>query len=314
MRKACGVERTRRTKRAGLVALLGLTAVLVSGCSTDEVVRFGWPEGITPQAERMRELWSWSVITALAVGVVVWGLIFWTTTFHRKKEGSPEFPRQTQYNLPLEIVYTIIPFLMVAVLFYFTVITQNFVDKKIANPDVEINVTAFQWNWDFSYPGQTTPDGADVSTIGSSSEIPLLVVPTNKTVQFTLSSQDVIHGFYVPELLFKRDVFPRPERNNTENVFQVQVEKQGAFVGRCTEMCGQYHSMMNFELRALPDDVYQQYIGLRTTMNTATAAPYTAAEALAKINCGDLCSPVATTTHPFNTNTTARSASVAAGQ
>ncbi|UZJ26617.1 cytochrome c oxidase subunit II [Rhodococcus antarcticus] len=314
MRKAWGVERTRRTKRAGLVALLGLTAVLVSGCSTAEVVRFGWPEGITPQAERMRELWSWSVITALAVGVVVWGLIFWTTTFHRKKEGAPEFPRQTQYNLPLEIVYTIIPFLMVAVLFYFTVITQNFVDKKIANPDVEVNVTAFQWNWDFSYPGHTTPDGQDVSTIGSSTEIPLLVVPTNKTVQFTLSSQDVIHGFYIPEMLFKRDVFPRPERNDTDNVFQVQVEKQGAFVGRCTEMCGQYHSMMNFELRAVPDDVYQQYLSLRTTMNPATAAPYTAAEALTKINCGDLCSPVATTTHPFNTDTTARSASVAEGQ
>ena len=307
------MERTRRTKRAGLVVLLGLTTVLVSGCSTDEVVRFGWPEGITPQAARMRELWSWSVITALAVGVIVWGLIFWTTTFHRKKEGSPEFPRQTQYNLPLEIVYTIIPFLMVAVLFYFTVITQTFVDKKIANPDVKVNVTAFQWNWDFSYPGQTTPDGQDVNTIGSSSEIPLLVVPTGKIVQFTLASQDVIHGFYVPEFLFKRDVFPRPERNNTDNVVQIgPIQQQGAFVGRCTEMCGTYHSMMNFELRAVPDGVYQQYIGLRTTTNPATNVAYTASEALSKIGCGDLCSPVATTTHPFNTNTSVKSASTVA--
>ena len=307
------MERTRRTKRAGLVVLLGLTTVLVSGCSTDEVVRFGWPEGITPQAARMRELWSWSVITALAVGVIVWGLIFWTTTFHRKKEGSPEFPRQTQYNLPLEIVYTIIPFLMVAVLFYFTVITQTFVDKKIANPDVKVNVTAFQWNWDFSYPGRTTPDGQDVNTIGSSSEIPLLVVPTGKIVQFTLASQDVIHGFYVPEFLFKRDVFPRPERNNTDNVVQIgPIQQQGAFVGRCTEMCGTYHSMMNFELRAVPDGVYQQYIGLRTTTNPATNVAYTASEALSKIGCGDLCSPVATTTHPFNTNTSVKSASTVA--
>jgi len=288
--------------------------ILVSGCSAGEVVRFGWPEGITPQAARMRELWTWSVITALAVGVIVWGLIFWTTTFHRKKKGSPEFPRQTQYNLPLEIVYTVVPFLMVAVLFYFTVITQNYVDKKVANPDVSVDVTAFQWNWQFAYPGQTTPDGQNVATVGSSTQIPLLVVPTGKVVQFTLASRDVIHGFYIPEFLFKRDVFPRPERNNTDNVFQVTIDRQGAFVGRCTEYCGSYHSSMNFELRAVSQDVYDQYIALRKQNNPDTAVPYTAAEALAKLGCGALCSPVATTTTPLNTARDARSATVAEGK
>ncbi len=294
--------------------MLALTTVLVSGCSADEVLRFGWPTGVTPQAARMRELWTWSVITALAVGVIVWGLIFWTTTFHRKKKGSPDFPRQTQYNLPLEIVYTVVPFLMVAVLFYFTVITQNFVDKKVTNPDVSVNVTAFQWNWEFSYPGNTTPDGRDVATTGSSAQIPLLVVPAGKVVQFTLASRDVIHGFYVPEFLFKRDVFPRPERNNTDNVFQVTIDREGAFVGRCTEFCGAYHSMMNFELRAVSPGVYDSYIALRTQSNPATNAPYTAADALAKIGCGDLCGPVATTTTPFNTAADARSATVAGGK
>ncbi|MEO6898849.1 MAG: cytochrome c oxidase subunit II [Mycobacteriaceae bacterium] len=288
------------TKRVGLVVLLGLTMFGVSGCSTDEVLRFGWSEGITPQAARMRELWTWSVIAALIVGIIVWGLIFWTTTFHRKKPGSPEFPRQTQYNLPLEIFYTVVPFIMVAVLFYFTVTTQNFVQKKIPNPDVKVNVTAFQWNWDFSYPGHTTPDGQDVSTTGTSDVIPLLVVPSGKVVQFTLASRDVIHGFYVPEFLFKRDVFPYPERNDTDNVFQVTIEKDGAFVGRCTEMCGTYHSMMNFELRAVPDDVYQQYVTLRSQLDPDTKAPYTPAAALRKINCGTLCTPVATTTEPYN--------------
>lgn len=291
---------TRSTRRAGLAGLLALTMLAVSGCSTDEVVRFGWPEGITPQAERMRELWTWSTITALAVGLLVWGLIFWTTTFHRKKEGSPEFPRQTQYNLPLEIVYTVVPFVMVAVLFYFTVVTQNFVQKKVDNPDVSINVTAFQWNWDFGYPGTTTPDGQDVHTIGSSNEIPLLVLPVGKVVQFTLASRDVIHGFYIPEFLFKRDVFPRPERNDTDNVFQVTIDKEGAFVGRCTELCGTYHSMMNFELRAVPEDVYAQYLDLRTQVDPRTTVLYTPAAALQELGCGELCTPTAVTTQPYN--------------
>ncbi len=291
---------TRSTRRAGLAGLLALTMLAVSGCSTDEVVRFGWPEGITPQAERMRELWTWSTITALAVGLLVWGLIFWTTTFHRKKEGSPEFPRQTQYNLPLEIVYTVVPFVMVAVLFYFTVVTQNFVQKKVDNPDVSVNVTAFQWNWDFGYPGSTTPDGQDVHTVGSSNEIPLLVLPVGKVVQFTLASRDVIHGFYIPEFLFKRDVFPRPERNDTDNVFQVTIDKEGAFVGRCTELCGTYHSMMNFELRAVPEDVYTQYLDLRTQVDARTGVPYTPAAALQEIGCGELCTPTAVKTEPYN--------------
>ena len=297
--KGVRVTRSRITRRWGLIAMLGLVTVLASGCSTDEVMRFGWPQGITPQAARMRELWSWSVITALVVGILVWGLIFWTTAFHRKKSGSPEFPRQTQYNLPLEIVYTVVPFLMVAVLFYFTVITQNFVQQRDENPDVKVDVTAFQWNWNFAYPGSNTPSGQTVSTTGTSNEIALLVLPVNQTVQFTLASRDVIHGFYIPEFLFKRDVFPRPDRNETDNQFVVTIDRTGAFVGRCTEMCGQFHSMMNFELRAVPDDIYARYLQLRSTVDPATQAPYTAAAALQEINCGELCAPKAVTTRPL---------------
>lgn len=277
-------------------------------------MRFGWPEGVTPQAERMRELWSWSVIAALLVGVLVWALIFWTTTFHRKRKDSAELPRQTQYNLPLEIVYTVIPFLMVAVLFYFTVITQNYVNEEIEDPDVTVDVTAFQWNWEFSYPEFTAFNGEPVSTVGTSNEIPLLVLPTESIIEFQLASQDVIHGFYVPEFLFKRDVFPQPDRNDTDNTFQVgPIDTEGAFVGRCTEFCGSYHSMMNFELRALSPDLYEEYMALREQEYAPTGLPYTAAEALVELDCGELCAPVATETTPFDTDSTAREATVAGG-
>ncbi len=304
-----GTRASRLAKTAGLVGLVGIGA---TGCSTDEVLRFGWPEAVTPQAEKMRELWTWSVIAALVVGVLVWGLILWSVVFHRKK--SEELPRQTAYNLPLELVLIVVPTVIVAVLFYFTAVTQNYVTDKSGKPDVNIDVIAFQWNWEFQYPEHQTPDGKDVSTVGTSGEVPILVLPAGKRVQFTLESTDVIHSFFVPEFHFKRDVFPDPKKNNQDNVFQVdQIKRPGAFVGRCAELCGSYHAVMNFEVRALESADFDKYIGFRKEINEKTGKPFTTAEALAKVGCKDWCSPLATTTTPFNTDRTAREAS-GAGQ
>jgi cytochrome c oxidase subunit 2 len=304
-----GTRASRLAKTAGLVGLVGIGA---TGCSTDEVLRFGWPVAVTPQAERMRELWTWSVIAALVVGVIVWGLIAWSVVFHRKK--SEELPRQTAYNLPLEIVLIVVPTVIVAVLFYFTAITQNYVTDKSGKPDVNVDVIAFQWNWEFQYPDHKTEDDKVVSTVGTSGEVPILVLPAHKRIQFTLRSTDVIHSFFVPEFHFKRDVFPLPEKNNQDNVFQIdQIDRPGAFVGRCAELCGSYHAVMNFEVRALEEADFQKYIELRKEVNSKTGKPYTTAEALAQVNCGELCAPLATTTTPFNTDRTAREAS-GAGQ
>ena len=295
-------EGTRVPRLVKVAGLIGLVGVAATGCTTEEVLRFGWPEGVTPQAESMRQLWTWSVIAALAVGVIVWGLMFWSAAFHRKK--TDELPRQFQYNVPLVVIYTAIPFVMVVVLFYFTAVTQNEVLAKPANPDQKVNVTAFQWNWEFSYPEYRTPDGEPVRTVGSSDEIPLLVVPTNQRIEYTLRSTDVIHSFWVPEFLFKRDNFPNPEKNDQDNVFQNTIDREGAFVGRCAELCGTYHAMMNFEVRALSPDKFDQYMQLRTQINPQTGQPYTAAEALGQMNCGELCTPHAVTTTPFNTDRT----------
>jgi cytochrome c oxidase subunit 2 len=128
-------------------------------------------------------------------------------------------------------------------------------------------------------------------------------------VEYQLSSKDVIHSFYVPEMHFKRDVFPYPDKNNQDSTFQNKIDKPGSFVGRCAELCGSYHAFMNFEVRALPGEQFDQYLLLRTQTNPATAAPYTAAEALMRMNCGQLCTPYAVTTTPFNTDRTARTAS-----
>ncbi|MFT7873706.1 MULTISPECIES: aa3-type cytochrome oxidase subunit II [Amycolatopsis] len=309
-------ERTLGKRTVRVAALAVLVALTATGCSGDEILRFGWPVGVTEQANQMRTLWTWTVVAALVVGVIVWALIFWTATFHRKKktaDGEPEeLPRQFQYNIPLELFTVVVPTIMVCVLFFFTATTESKVLDKVPNPDVKVQVVAFQWNWEFKYEDANAakPDGSgQVSTVGSSGEIPLLVLPVGKTIQYDLVSTDVIHSFWVPEFNFKRDVMPNPEKNNQDSSFQNKIDREGSFVGRCAELCGTYHSVMNFEVRALSADKFDQYIALRKQVNPATGQTFTAAEALAKMNCGELCTPHAVTTQPFNTDRTARTAS-----
>ena len=317
-------RRTPAKRVAGLAGLAGLVSLTVSGCTAGDVLRFGWPEGVTPQADRMREFWTWSVIASLIVGVVVWALILWPVIAHRKR--GDQLPKQFQYNHFLEWIYTGVPSVIVVVLFYFTMTTQNYVLAEEASEDVDVsvNVLAFQWNWQFEYESYEdaggarvaprTPDGPLVTTLGTSSEIPLLVLPTQRTIHYELRARDVIHSFFVPEFNFKRDVFPYPEKNNQDNTFQNTIESEGSFVGRCAELCGTYHANMNFEVRAVSPERFDRYMVLRRSVNEDTNRPYTAAEALAQMgeedsSCGDLCSPTATTTSPFVTDRTARTSS-----
>jgi cytochrome c oxidase subunit 2 len=254
------VARGSRLARLAALGLLGV--VTLTGCQmpNNEFWRFGWPEGITDRSQNVRELWTGSVIAALIVGFLVWGLILYSVVRHRKR--GDELPKQTAYNLPLEIVYTILPFVIIAGLFFYTVVVQNKVLQRSPDPDTTVAVNAFKWNWQFVYPDSNGPDGEPVNTVGSSSEIPILVLPTNRTIEFRVASADVIHSFWVPEFLFKLDVIPG-NANGRNNVFEVTVQKQGAYVGRCAELCGTYHAYMNFEVRAVSGADFDAYIAAR---------------------------------------------------
>ena len=252
----------------------------------EDAFSLGWPRGITPQAERMYNLWIGSVIAALVVGAFVWGLIFWCVIRYRKR--GEELPPQTRYNLPIEVLYTIVPFLIIAVLFYYTAVIQTYVDKRSDNPDVTIEVVAFKWNWQFRYLDTEGEGGEPVTETGTSDYIPVLVVPTDRTIRFELTGRDVIHSFWVPDLLFKRDVMP-----GFNNAFEVTIKEEGAYVGRCAELCGTYHSMMNFEVRAVSPEEYEAFLEARSG---GASTP----EALAAIGfTGD--ERYAVTTHPFDT-------------
>lgn len=301
----------------------------------------------------MVTLWSWSCVAALAMGVLVWGLTFWTITFHRRKADSPEFPRQTGYNVPLELVYTAVPFICIAIMFYFTVVVQTKVERMEPNPGVTVDVTAFQWNWRFGYQQveghsyqvpnlygeqpdlkalnavagdehqeERGPNNgkfqeireylrfSSIETQGSSSQIPVLVLPTETRIQFDLASADVVHSFYVPDFIFKRDVMPNPVANHTNYMFQIsQIDEPGSFVGRCAEMCGDYHAMMNFEIRAVTPDKFAEYIQARKPKADGGQG-LDNAQALRAIGEPDK----AITTAPFDTRRLARTASTVEGK
>jgi cytochrome c oxidase subunit 2 len=306
---------------------------------------------VTKQAEEMRVLWTWSGVAALVVGVGVWGLIFWCCIHYRKR--GDELPKQTKYNLPLEIIYSIIPFLIIAALFYRTVVVENNVDALSKNPDVRIQVDAFKWNWQFEYHsytdasgsvhetayagvnaatganatkcdeassnrsyacgasgGQATPGNSPLylSTVGSDDEIPVLVLPVHQSVRVVEHSADVVHSFWVPEFLFKRDVIPYGTISTSrDNQFEFTPTSTGSFVGRCAELCGTYHSQMNFEVRVVPDDVFVKYLDALNSIGPNDPARQTKALVAAGM------SPYATTTHPFNTQRTGSGTSQAPG-
>ncbi|MCZ7428154.1 cytochrome c oxidase subunit II [Micromonospora sp. WMMA1949] len=282
----------RRRRGAGRIAGLGLgaAALLVSltGCDVGKTFGgFGWPQGgITPESHRMYDLWIASCIAALAVGVFVWGLIFWCVVRYRKRGN--ELPVQTRYNLPMEFLYTIAPILVVSVLFYYTAVVQTDVNKESKNPDVTVEVVAFKWNWQFNYRDGQGPEANTVaSVLGTSEVIPVLVLPSGRSIRFEETSRDVIHSFWVPELLFKRDVMP----GNVRNTFEVSsIDQEGAFVGRCAELCGSYHAFMNFELRVVSPEKYDQFLA-------AKKAGKSTQEALGAIGEEEY----ATETKPFDT-------------
>jgi cytochrome c oxidase subunit 2 len=237
---------SRAVRLAGLVAF----ALLATGC-TGEAAKFkrgGWPEPVTKQGTSVLNLWEGSLLASLIVGGLVLGMIVYSAVrFHRRSED--QIPRQVRYNLPIEVLYTFLPIVVVAVLFYFTATGEDREDKINSDPALQIGVVGFQWSWQFNYASH------GLSITGRPGQPPELVVPVGEQIHFHLSSPDVIHSFWVVPFLFKRDVIPgRP------NEFEVTVTKPGLFSGRCAEYCGLHHDRMLFSVRAMPQTQYDAWL------------------------------------------------------
>jgi len=240
--------------------------VLLGGC---QVPNFWGYRGKTTQAHDEFSLWAGTFIAAIVVGLFVGLLMLWAVIRYRRR--SDEMPKQFQYHIPLELAYTIVPIIIVLVLFGFTAFDENKITNVVSRPDATVNVTAFQWGWQFDYPGtnvsvrgETSNDPDPVGATGPGGTPcapadyclgPGLVLPVGETVHINLRSRDVIHGFYVPEFNFSRYAQP-----GVLNQFDFNVTSAGVYRAQCTQFCGLYHSIMLFHVVALPPAQYQAWL------------------------------------------------------
>jgi cytochrome c oxidase subunit 2 len=270
--------RPGRQRRWGLRALLISGLVLATtGCQSTAFTRLGFPPPVTKQGQVTLNLWQGGWIAAFCVGIVVWGMVIWSVLFYRKRGDRP--PHQVRYNLPIEILYTVIPFIMIGVFFYFTARDENYIDRLPPHPDVVVNVYGFQWSWAFQYPqypvkNRECPSGSGVCEVGqmwnpatprSYSQLPLLEIPEHETVRFNLVSLDVIHSFWIVPFEFKRDVIPEHP-----NHFQVTPTRTGTFIGRCSELCGVYHSRMLFRVKIVTPAQFRTWIAGQQALQNAS--------------------------------------------
>lgn len=229
--------------------LLAPLALVLTGCA--QVSGLGFEEGITSVNDVSLSLWQGAWIAGGVVGVFTLILILWPAIFHRAHASKGEFPKQTQYNVPMEVAYTIIPFIIVAVLFYFTAVKQNEIVEKTTTYAHEITVEGFQWSWQFGYPEA----GAKAVVTGTPANPPTLVVPLGEKVRYTITSNDVVHGFWVPAFMIQMQNLP-----GVTNSLEFTAKKLGTYPGRCNILCGRNHSQMLFTVKVVTPSEYKTYL------------------------------------------------------
>jgi cytochrome c oxidase subunit 2 len=264
-----GLQLPKRARRVGLYTVLTASTLMLGACSAQDktqIKRLAMPEAATDRAPHIFHLWQGAWIAAILVGILVWGLILYAA-FAFRRRSDDEVPVQVRYNLPIEILYTVAPIVMVVVFFFFTVQTQDTVlaDQKGADAQHTIDVVGQQWSWSFNYvKDQALDSQTTVHEVGSTAYRPTLVLPVGQTVHVNLSSPDVIHSFWVPAFLMKMDVVP-----GRHNQFTFTPTRVGDYAGRCAELCGVYHSRMLFNVKIVSPQAYGTYLqGLQKKGNT----------------------------------------------
>ncbi|HEX5825184.1 MAG TPA: cytochrome c oxidase subunit II [Candidatus Limnocylindrales bacterium] len=254
------------------VVLVGL-AILVALNARPFWDSFFPPEAKSVQGKAIRDLYDTVFLIAVAIFLLVEGLIIWTVLRYRRKAGDDELPPQTHGNNLAEVTWTLIPTAIVIFMFVISWQTLNSVEATSSQPNLKVRAVAGQFQWSFDYlPADaqygtkalfsvTAPTGADGG----------LVLPAGQTTHLFLQSPDVIHAFYVPQFLFKRDVVP-----GVENQFDLDIPASDAgqtYRGQCAELCGVGHRIMVFEIHALAPDAFQAWWDKQLAAANATPAP-----------------------------------------
>jgi cytochrome c oxidase subunit 2 len=270
-----------RTRPSSGSILVGIVVVAVVGAAATWVVLNGSqilqsffpPEPKTVQGHAIHDLYDIVFAIAAVIFFLVEGLIVWSVIRYRRKPGDDELPPQTHGHNLAEVIWTVIPTIIVFFLFFVSWQTLNNVEAHSPKPDLLVKAVAGQFQWSFQYlPAEAPPDAKPLFTVS----IPVgadggLTLPAGKTTHLYLSSPDVIHAFYVPQFLFKRDVIP-----GVVNQFDLTLDASDAgqtFRGQCAELCGIGHRVMLFEVHALAPDAFDVWYQGKLKEAAATPTP-----------------------------------------
>lgn len=220
-----------------------------------------------PPTEEGRELYSLWWLTnwaGLAVGVLVFALVAWCVIRYRRR--SDALPDQSPGRASIELLYTLGALALVLVIFAISWGVQYRVDDTEEDPDQRVEVLGFNWQWQFTYPADGDRD--EVVITGTRERVPTLVLPVGEVVQLELDSPDVIHSFWVPRFLHKRDLIP-----GHDNRLELVLEERGEWSGHCAEFCGLDHHRMRFTVRGVPPDEFDAWLDDQADQAAAAVGP-----------------------------------------
>jgi len=254
------LSRLRRpgTRNAGAVALTVALAVFLAACGQQS-----YPESIFHQRTDVNRdvdyLFKILIYAGTAVFIFVEGILVWTLIKFRKRPGQPE-PVHVHGNTTLEIAWTVIP-LVILILIAIPTIKTIFKTQAVARSDaLQVEVIGHQWWWEFRYPQYQVVTANE------------LYLPVGRTVNFTMTSKDVIHSFWIPALSGKRDVIP----NHTNYLwFAPDSSGSNAWNGACAEFCGTSHANMKFRTFTVSVADFESWAKHQAEAAVGTAAPAT---------------------------------------
>jgi cytochrome c oxidase subunit 2 len=239
-------------RRGGLLAVrLAVPATALALASACGTARYGMPRPATREASKMLWLWQLSMVAALVVGGITACLILFAALRYRRRRGAAGLPAQTAFHVPLEVAYTVVPVVVVALLFAATYGVQRAVLRNDSRDALVVDVSGFDWSWSFHYAGTAVTVTGGVPAAPP----PVLVLPVGRPVRLRIASTDVVHSFWVPRFLFKLDAIP-----GRTNEMQITVSEAGRFVGRCAEFCGVDHAHMTFVVEALSSAEFDAWL------------------------------------------------------
>lgn len=292
-------EAVNTAGRAGRVlsCVLGLGGVFASlaaqAADTMDNAYWNMPKGVTDISQEVFKLHMAAFWVCVAIGIVVFGVMFYSVFAHRRSKNP--VPATFHHSTAVEIVWTAIPFLILiglAIPAAGTLIKEY--DTR--NAEMTVKITGYQWKWQYEYVGEgvsffSTLDaksnearqlrsGIDPKTVDNylHNVDNYLVLPVGKKVRFLITSNDVIHGWWMPDLAIKKDAIP-----GYINEMWTKINEPGVYRGQCTVLCGRDHGFMPIVVEAKSEEDYKAWLAkMKGGETVAAAAPTTATDAAAE--------------------------------